>query len=234
MDKNSIKKLINQYFDGELNVENEALVLDAVNKDKDLKRYFNDIKSVKKKVGKLRSESAFRVFKSLWRNKVKTEHEKKILRRRTIRSISAVAAAAVIVIFGFRLFNSRTIVMKDEASNEAFEMEMRAEEAPEEETAIVMEAAEEPEMAMAEEEDLEKSATKAYTYILDTALYEEFVENLRTIGEVSEQELEIFDKSVTIQANTQNVEDINRLLGEYDLIESDTIFEDDFVTILFE
>jgi len=124
--------------------------------------------------------------------------------------------------------------MKDEASNEAFEMEMRAEEAPEEETAIVMEAAEEPEMAMAEEEDLEKSATKAYTYILDTALYEEFVENLRTIGEVSEQELEIFDKSVTIQANTQNVEDINRLLGEYDLIESDTIFEDDFVTILFE
>lgn len=238
----SLKIKINEYLDGELDVDKLSEVKVLIKSDNKIKRYYEDMKAVKEKVGELKDEKRFMIFQKLWPRRIKKDYDIRLIRRRTFRSLGVVAACFVIVIFGVRVLGPSGRLLNEAPMAKESLMEAQRDEAAtdmiEEESAVLMEA---PEAAIAAEEsvlDKEDQAmeakTTAYNFKVPFENYDDFIERLNELNDVGENDLEIFESSATLFVNRHNKDDVLTLLDDYDLIENEIDLDGSYIVIIFE
>ncbi len=110
-----LKELIQLYIDGRLDGEQSEEVKRLIKSDAEAKSFYKGLVEVQKKVKKLEHKAAFAEFAERWPRRVRTEHEKIILRRRTIRVVSSLAAVTVVAFVGFGLLRAGLVTTKDAA-----------------------------------------------------------------------------------------------------------------------
>ena len=100
------KERIQQYIDGRLDENQKQVVESLVKSDREAQRYYKGLIAVQRKVKRLESRSAFLHFAERWPRRVRSEHEKRQVRRRIIRTASSMAALALVALVGFSVYRS--------------------------------------------------------------------------------------------------------------------------------
>ena len=148
----NVKDLIQLYIDNRLDEAKEAELKKLLKSDKAAKHYYQGLLEVQKKVKKLEHKTAFNQFAERWPKRVRTAHEKKILRARIIRVASSAAAVAFVAFVGIGLLRSGVGIKQSE---ETMAYDMVAEESVSmtmADEATVLEREESADSVMAESE----------------------------------------------------------------------------------
>jgi hypothetical protein len=225
------RELIQLYIDGRLTKEETQTVEALIRSEKPARKYYKGLIAVQNKVKRLEHQSAFQHFSEKWPKRVRSEHEKKLVRRRMISMASSMAAVAIIAVVGFSMyFGNAGLSMKtaDSAAPEAVTM-MESDESvqaamleqPVEEEALMQDSEPAADMAGSDEimdgnvtsdatnekSDSERSlAMPENAYVVDAKSLElpKVYDDLLLLSEGSEVQPEVFDDQVRILVNDEN------------------------------
>lgn len=242
----NIKVMINEYLDGELDAENEALIMLKIKEDKKIEKYFEEIKAVKVKVESLKEATRFYIFKERWRIKLGEVYNSKLARKRTYRVLGAVAACAVILVFGFRFINQGT---RDNSMDEALFM-AKSEVAEMEQSPEVMEAAPMQQQASLADDEVDYVAEEragepegmmleeAESQVVMLELYEENIEEtlliiqIITLGQPEQPIVE--ENAISIYIDRHNKDELFKYLYEKGFVEDISEIEEKTLVLIFK
>ncbi len=127
------KDLIQLYIDGQLDEAEADRVKHLIKSDSEAKSYYKELIVAQKQVKRLEHKAAFAQFAERWPKRVRTEHERLLMRRRTIRIASSMAAVAMVVFVGIGMLRSGEVVQNESMAltiEESADMAMPKEAAP--------------------------------------------------------------------------------------------------------
>ena len=233
-----MKELIQLYIDGRLDGEQSEEVKRLIKSDAEAKSFYKGLVEIQKKVKKLEHKAAFAEFAERWPRRVRTEHEKMILRRRTIRVVSSLAAVTVVAFVGFELLRAGLVTTKDAAEPMVAEesvMMAVAEDAdvmakngvatgaPMMESAPAAGSAAETEQEMSDSASDERTADdwmpeNAFVVESDAGNAEDYLEALLTLTEEQSEQPVMEENRVLLLLNEENFDVVLNFLNEKEIM----------------
>jgi hypothetical protein len=150
MSDKKFEKLINEYFDGELDHELDAQVLVEIQKNSHYKEYYKQVVRLNAKIANVKDEDAFKSFSAKWKKRFYRKHFNRIPVSNVVKIAFSVAGCLLLFVIGYDyLINARSFEnTAQEMAKATYDEVLPVEEA----AAMPKELAEERMIAMAEEQ----------------------------------------------------------------------------------